>query len=41
MITYTISGTIDIFNPDPADIRLSDIAKQLARTPRSGRTSHT
>jgi len=36
MITYTISGTIDIFNPDPADIRLSDIAKQLARTARWG-----
>ncbi len=36
MITYTISGTIDILNPNPDDIRLSDIAKQLSRTARWG-----
>lgn len=36
MITHTLSGTIDILNPDPLDIDLVDIAKALAYTPRWG-----
>ena len=36
MITYTRSGTIDILDPHPDDIRLSDIAPTLAYIARWG-----
>lgn len=36
MKTYTLSGTIDVLNPNPDDIHLADIAKAIGYTPRWG-----